>query len=102
MPTEKLIMETRENGGILSVRVSGALNLQSLGEFRTNLHSWDETRTHQVLLDLNGLKFMDSSGLGALVQGIQTCRERSIDLKLLNVPKPFQAVMHEIGLGGFL
>lgn len=102
MQSNKLIMETKESGGVLSVKISGVLNLQNINEFRTNLDNWDESVTHQVMLDLKGLNFIDSSGIGALVQGIQNYREHDVDLKVVNVPKPFQKVIEEIGLGGFL
>lgn len=54
-----------------------------------------------VVLDLSALKFVDSSGLGALLSCLRTMNNREAQLKLIGLGKPVRALfelvrMHRI------
>ena len=59
-------IEVEKVGGCLVARLSGALNSllgeRLLGEIKTQLES-----SHDVIVDLAGVGYLDSAGLGALV-----------------------------------
>jgi exopolysaccharide biosynthesis polyprenyl glycosylphosphotransferase len=52
----------------------------------------------RIVLDFSQTKFMDSSGVGALVSSLKVTRERNVDLVLSNVRPPVMAVLEMTGL----
>ena len=62
-----IAIEGAATGGLVAVAVTGELDIRSAPDLRTWLTSaLDDGATH-VVLDLAGVHFMDSSGLGVLV-----------------------------------
>lgn len=54
-------------------RPAGELDASTVSEFRTRVA--DLAGSKEVVIDLNGVPFMDSAGLGALIGGIRKVRE---------------------------
>jgi anti-sigma B factor antagonist len=50
----------------------------------------------KVVLDLSGLRFMDSSGLGLLLSGLQKLNARGGDLKLCGLSKQVRMVLEMV------
>ncbi len=47
----------------------------------------------RVVVDLGGTTFMDSSGLGALVSGLKTCRQAGGDLRIAAAGEQVRTVL---------
>jgi anti-sigma B factor antagonist len=62
--------------------VSGALNAVSAPTFRAYLGDTVTGGRNELVVDLSGVSFMDSSGLAALVSGLKTTRSAAGTLKL--------------------
>lgn len=54
--------------------VNGELDIYTAPEFKERLASLIEGGTHQLILDLEGLEFLDSTGLGALLGALKKIR----------------------------
>jgi anti-sigma B factor antagonist len=50
------------------------------------------TGHHLVLLDMSGLKFVDSSGLGALLSCLRAMTNKDGELRLFGMTKPVRAL----------
>ncbi len=50
------------------------------------------TGTAQVVVDMAGVSFIDSSGLSALVLGMKRCREHDGDLRLCQLQTPVRMI----------
>ena len=74
--SEDQLLEVRREhrDGALVVVARGEIDLSSSPELRTVLHD-PETRGDRVVLDLRGIDFMDSSGLGLIVGQHKRARE---------------------------
>ena len=59
-------IQVEKTGDYLVARLSGALN-SSLGERLLAQLKTQLERSHEVILDLTGVDYLDSAGLGALV-----------------------------------
>lgn len=57
----------------LIIRPVGDIDAYSVGEFRESLS--EVADGSHLLIDLGGVPFMDSAGLGALIAGIRRARE---------------------------
>src|SRR6516165_9119545 len=86
MPT--LFMTLREEGAVTIADVSGRI---SLGEgsalLRKTIRDLLDSGQTKILLNLGDVNYIDSSGIGELVSGFSAVRNRSGELKLLNLTK---------------
>ena len=51
-----------------------------------------------VILDLNGITFMDSSGIAVVLQTAQACGEAAADFRVANTPRQSMKVLQAAGL----
>jgi len=79
---------TRETGGVTVLDLAGRI---TLGEGSANLRDLirgELSGGHtKILLNLAGVNYMDSSGLGELVSGYRAVKGQGGELKLLNLSK---------------
>jgi anti-sigma B factor antagonist len=64
------------------VSFNGALNARSAEEAKQTFRELIEQGVNQVIVDLQEVPFIDSSGLAALVSGLKTLGGESANLKL--------------------
>jgi anti-sigma B factor antagonist len=82
-------LEQRIVGDVAIVKVVGDITLNKGGDvlLKDKVQSLIQQGHKNVLVDLGGVSFVDSAGLGELVQAYATVKNRSGALKLLNVTK---------------
>lgn len=90
-----------ENQGAAVIRPMGQrMDLQVAGEFRAALLELIQTGHTKLVVDLEDVNFIDSSGLGALVTALKTVKLRNTDgdVRLANVRPPVVALLEIIRL----
>jgi anti-sigma B factor antagonist len=82
-------IEERLVGGVAIVKVAGdiTLNAGSDVRLRDKVQSLIQQGQKQLIIDLGGVSYVDSAGLGQLVQIQTTTANHGGKLKLLNVTK---------------
>ena len=80
-------MKLESNGAVLRVLGLAELNATNCTAFRDEVRAALRDEHRQVELDFSGLKFVDSSGLGALVAIHKTLCGRQGFVRILN-PSP--------------
>ncbi len=65
------------------ITVSGEVDLATSPDLDVAIIAAIDSGTSSVAIDLTGVSFMDSSGLGVIVRGLKRCREADIDLDLV-------------------
>jgi anti-anti-sigma factor len=70
--------------GVGLVTVTGSLNSAIVDSFRNQFGAWFQNQPDmkQVVVDLGSVKFMDSSGLRALIGALKRVSERSGQMSL--------------------
>ena len=61
--------------------------------FKTELQKLIDSGKKNVIIDLENLKFMNSSGLGILIGGLTTMRKNGGDIKLCNADKKISSLL---------
>jgi anti-sigma B factor antagonist len=106
---------TEMNGATVVKPRSERLDIEVAGEFRAALHGLIKTGRQNLVIDLGGVSFIDSSGLGALVSAlkmVKTSKDRRKglrpgvvrrppqrgDVRLANVQPPVVALLEIIRL----
>jgi len=82
--------ETRDNCQLL--RLAGLLDAFSEPTFRKVLDKYVEEGPFNIILDLSQIDFIDSSGIGALVQIAKKIQNSGGSLQLITNPRVMQTV----------
>jgi anti-sigma B factor antagonist len=78
-----LRLRARDIEGITLVEVAGELELHNAPQLRAELQRACENDGPCVVVDLSGLTFIDSTGIGVLVGGLKRAREHGGALTLV-------------------
>jgi anti-sigma B factor antagonist len=80
-------LEQRIAGDVAIIKVTGDITLNKGGDvlLKDKVQSLLQQGHKQVLVDLSSVAYVDSAGLGALVQAYATTKNRGGALKLMNV-----------------
>lgn len=90
--------ESDFSGGLLVVRITGEIDHHSAVEMRSGIDAEIfEKRPEKLILDLSGVDFMDSSGLGLILGRLATMRKVGGELVVIN---PNEGVMKILKLAG--
>ena len=76
------ISAERRDGGVTVVRPEGRLDLLSAAELKRLLVEEVGAGQNRLVVDLMGVTFIDSSGLGALIGGLKAARTAGGNLRL--------------------
>lgn len=82
-------LEQRVVGTVAVVKVTGDITLNKGGDvlLKDKVQSLLQQGHKHLLIDLGGVSYVDSAGLGELVQAYATTKNRGGALKLLHVTK---------------
>ena len=82
-------IEERQSGEVTVIRVNGDITLNKGGDvlLKDKVQSLLQQGKKKLLLDLGGVSYVDSAGLGQLVQVYATTKNHGGSLKLLNLTK---------------
>ena len=86
-------LSVRPGRECMVVEVAGDLDMATAPQLRDGLQRVLEAGTHNVVVDLAGVGFMDSSGLGALVVMFNAARERGGRLCLAAAQRPVRTLL---------
>jgi len=80
-------LEERMAGDVAIVKVTGDITLNKGGDamLKDKVQSLLQQGRTKLLVDLSGVSYVDSAGLGELVQAYATTKNRGGALKLVNV-----------------
>jgi anti-sigma B factor antagonist len=79
---QKIDIEINADGDHKVIKPTGDLDVYTVGSLRDAIGSMIEEGSTKVVVDLDAVPFMDSSGLGALMGGVRRLREAGGDLAI--------------------
>lgn len=80
------------NGSVSVLRLSGRFDAYEEPKVSAWLNRNTDHAPAQIVIDLSGVNFIDSSALATLVQGMKHCRERDGDLHLCTLQQPVRII----------
>lgn len=87
-------LKTKELEGVVVVEVKGNLvGGPDSQKFRDLLHKLANQGRSKIVVDLKGVKIINSAGLGTLISGLTTMRNSGGDLKISNPNEKIQSLL---------
>ena len=92
-----LNIETSTEKNIGCLTLIGELDISTIDLFRTSVENV-QNNVNQVMLDFNDLKFVDSTGVGGLVQAVKKLREQNLQILVKNISPDVFEVLDLLGI----
>lgn len=80
------------------LKAQGDIDLDSSRELKEKINELLEAGSKLVVLDLAGVRFIDSSGLGVLVVSLKSAAEHDSSIRLACAQPPVEKVLQLTGL----
>jgi anti-sigma B factor antagonist len=81
-----------ETESVHVLRPTGRLDTHTTPDVKLWLESIVASKPAQLVINLNAVNFVDSTGLATLVQGMKRCREHEGDLLLCDLQRPVRMI----------
>jgi anti-sigma B factor antagonist len=94
----ELQIDTVRQGDTCVLTLSGEVDIYSSPALRNALATASAEGFSMIVVDLNGVSFIDSSGLGVLVGALRRAREAGGDLKVVSAQEFVGRIMRITGL----
>jgi anti-sigma B factor antagonist len=88
-----LLIQERDAGKVTVLDVAGALTIDSAGDLRDVVQTLLARQRGQILINLAQVTYMDSCGLGEILQAYVSLCRRGGQLKLLKVTPPCRQLL---------
>ena len=91
-------LKEQNNGDVTVMTLSGdVMNDDALNKFIERVHRLKEEGHNSVVVDLGGVRLINSGGVGMLVGGMTTLRKADGDMKLANLSDRAERVLVALG-----
>jgi stage II sporulation protein AA (anti-sigma F factor antagonist) len=91
---------TERQGGLLRVVPTGELDIAAADALRAAIA--ERTGSEDLVIDLRGLEFMDTSGIQVVVEAFRAARDVGFRLRVIRAPSEVQRVFEIAGLDAVL
>jgi anti-anti-sigma factor len=98
---DELKIRTSRDGNTATVAAAGEIDLSTVDELRSAVTGAADD-VQELLLDLTGIEFIDSAGLGGLLELRSTLRSRNVTLQISADDGPVRQAMEITGLSELL
>lgn len=78
---------SEKSGKIVIIKTPERFTVEVASEFKDILNNLVQDQNYKIVIDLTATKYMDSSGLGAIVSRIAATRANQGDIRLANPNK---------------
>jgi anti-sigma B factor antagonist len=95
---EDFRVSVRDDGGTTTVTVEGEVDVATAPALRDELYRLIEQGTNQIVVDLSGMDFIDSTGLGVFVGALKRAREGGGGIELRGLQPAARKVFDITGL----
>ena len=87
----KILVEDIADGK--SIKPHGKIDILTSAELRSMLNDLTKKKVMNIVVDLDQVTYIDSSGLATLLEGLKNLKEYDGRMKLINVPDRIQKVL---------
>jgi anti-sigma B factor antagonist len=89
-----MTIQTENYGQYKILRVIGKIDILTSSEVRAKLAEVSRAKVNMLIVDLEKVAYMDSSGLATFLEGLKSMKEYGGILRLANVPERIGKVLN--------
>jgi anti-sigma B factor antagonist len=93
-----LSLSTRAEGGRTVVEVAGEIDVYTAPKLREQLADLVDAGRNDIVVDMRGVEFLDSTGLGVLVGGLKRIRQNDGSMQLVCTQERILKIFRITGL----
>ena len=93
-----LSLETDNTREISVMKVRGRVDSETAPELDDALEKLLQQNRNKIVLDLQGVDYLSSAGLRAIVKAYQAAKKSGGDLRLASVPTPVEMILRTVGM----
>lgn len=93
-----LTLATRDLDGRVVIEVAGEIDVYTAPKLRDRLSDLVAEGAHELIIDMEGVEFLDSTGLGVLVGGLKKVRSHNGSLALVCTQERLLKIFQITGL----
>lgn len=94
----RLVARTKSQGDVRTIVLSGEVDMASAQMLEETLAEACGAGAKEIVIDLSGVEFMDSTGLSALLQGRAYCEAHNCSYSLTPAQRPVERVFKRTGI----
>lgn len=87
---------------IVRVMAADLLDMDNAGDMRIFLITLIKGGVKKIVIDMTGLDFIDSSGIGVLIDAAKHLRQQGGDIVILSMPERVQIIVQPVRLNRFI
>ncbi len=91
----------RESGDVVILDVNGEIDLYNAPEIKETINRLIEEKKYNVVINLDKVSYIDSSGIGALISSLSNLKKYQGGLKICNVSGSVRKVFELTKLTSF-
>ncbi|MCE9501481.1 MAG: STAS domain-containing protein [Leptospira sp.] len=91
-------IKLRKTGNTSIIDLSGSLDIYTATDFKTFIESNVSAENNSVVVNLEKLNYIDSSGIGMLIKQLNFVQNLKGQLKIANMKPPIEKVFKVAGL----
>jgi len=93
-----LSLDTDNTREISVMKVRGRVDSETAPELDEALTKLLQNNRNKIVLNLQGVDFMSSAGLRAMVKAYQAAKKSGGDVRLASVPNPVEVILRTVGM----
>jgi len=93
-----LSIETDNTQSVSVMKVMGRVDSDTAPELDDALTKLLQDNKNKIVLNLQGVDYMSSAGLRAMVKAYQSAKKNGGDLRLASVSEPIEVILRTVGM----
>jgi anti-sigma B factor antagonist len=94
----KLSINTDNTQDVSIMKVKGRIDSDTAPEFDNALTQLLKEDRNKIILNLQGVEFLSSAGLRAMVKALKKAQKSGGDLRLASVSNPIEVILRTVGM----
>lgn len=93
-----LSIETDNTQNISVMKVMGRVDSETAPQFDNALSTLLNGNRNKIVLNLQGVEFLSSAGLRAMVKALKDAQKSGGDVRLASVSQPIEVILRTVGM----
>ena len=93
-----LFIDTDNTQNISVMKVKGRVDSDTAPELDTALTNLLNDKRNKIVLNLQGVEYISSAGLRAMVKAFQATQKSGGDVRLASVSEPIEVILRTVGM----